>query len=305
VAAHVEVFEKMAALLSDKQQMAILGRRKTEWEIVFKTGQGWDFSPGSLRQRVVKEAEDSSESILIMDSEKDDRFVDSKPPFRSALCIPILIPGRLPVMVFAEEPQKIQSFNFNKLPAWEEMVNQLRTLLPELKSPSAAKKAAPVAPAGPSLQEKLALAVNPEGEKVEINWPALIAVLLLLLGGGVYLVKAYLQSRDEDRLKLCRSNLATIATAARMYSRDNNGRFPKTLEQLKAAKYLELIPLCPASGSMTYSDYTTHTQPPAVTVSCVGGHHRKLFTGSGSAESFPYYSSLEVAEQAAKKAKRK
>lgn len=295
----------MASLLSGKQQMAILGRRKSDWEVMFKTGTGWEFTPGSLRLRVLKEAEAKSEPIVVMDTEKDDRFVDSNPPFRSCLCIPILIPGRLPVMVFAEEPEKIMSFNFNKMPAWEGLVNQLRVHLPEVKSATSAAKKAPevkkeATPPSPSLGERFSKALNPDGsdEKVEINWPALIAVIVILLCFFAYMVKSFLQSREEDRLRMCSSNLATIATAARMYARDNHGRYPRTLEVLTEKKYLENMPRCPASGGLTYTDYITNSKPPAVTVSCVGGHHRKLFKGSGSPENFPSFSSIEAEEQA-------
>ncbi|MBT9584465.1 hypothetical protein IV102_14070 [bacterium] len=311
MSAHGEIFQQMASLLSGKQQMAILGRRKSDWEVMFNTGTGWEFAPGSLRLRVLKEAEAKSEAIVVMDTEKDDRFVDSKPPFRSCLCIPILIPGRLPVMVFAEEPEKIMSFNFNKMPAWEGLVNRLRDHLPEIKSVTSAARKSPeikkaASPPSLSLAERFSQALKPDGsdEKVEINWRALITVIVLLLGFFAYMVKSFLQSREEDRLRMCSSNLATIATAARMYARDNHGRYPRTLDLLTERKYLENMPRCPASGSMTYTDYVTNSKPPAVTVSCVGGHHRKLFKGSGSPESFPFYSSIEAFEQA-KKSKHK
>ena len=298
----------MSALLTGDQQLAVLGRRKSDWEIMFKTGEDWKFASGSLRQRVIKAAEGQSDPIIIMDSDKDDRFVDTNPPFRSALCISVQVTGRLPVIVFAEDREKIMSFDLHSLPAWEEVVTQLRAILPEMKSPKAAKKAGKKAGAHtPSLSDMFSHALNPEGsdEKVELNWPALIGVLLIMACGFGYMVKTYLQSREEDRLQSCRSNLSIIATAARMYARDNHGQYPKTLEKMAEMKYLDEIPTCPAAGSQTYTDLETNNKPAAVTISCVGGHHRKLFTGSGSPDKFPYYSSIEAAEEVAQKQKRK
>lgn len=301
-APHREIFEKMAALLNGKQRMAILGRRSDEWEVIFKTGEGWDFTPGSLRQRVLAVAETDPKPTVVMDSHKDDRFVDSKPPFRSALCIPLVIPGKLPLMIFAEEPEKVQSFQFNTLPAWEDLVAQLRIHLPDMKAiqkaAEARKKASTKkgAPAGAklSLSDMLSKAINPEGDpaqKVEVNWPAVALVLSVLFGAVGWMIYSFLQARAEDHLRLCSTNLNTIATAARMYAKDHQGQYPKNLEVLKAAKYLENIPRCPTAGSMTYGDYETSNKPAAVTVSCTGGHHRKLLKGPGNPDKFPIFSS--------------
>lgn len=303
MAAHKEIFEKMAVLLVGKQQMAVLGRRKADWEIIFKTGSAWDFAAGTLRQRVLKAAEGSSEPVVVMDSEKDDRFVDSKPPFRSAMCIPILVPGRLPVMVFAEDPEKLMAFEYHNLPAWKALVDELRTHVPELKAPSPKKVSSAKSSASEasepkqSLMEKISQSINPENEKMEVNWPALVLVGVVLLGGMVYGIHSYLQSIKMDQLRKCETNLATIATAARMYARDHKGKYPKKLDLLVESKYLEVVPNCPAGRSMTYTDYVASDKGAAVTVSCVGGHHRQLFKGSGSPEAFPHYYSLEAQER--------
>lgn len=306
MSAHREIFEKMAALLSGKQRMAILGRRKDDWEVIFKTGEGWDFNPGSLRQRVIKFAETDPKPTVVMDSHKDDRFVDSKPPFRSALCIPIVIPGKLPLMIFAEEPEKLQSFQFNTLPVWEELVAQLRVHLPDMKALQKAAEARKKAPSKPgaapkmSLNDMISKAINPDGDpsqKVEVNWGAVAVVLLTILAAIGWMVRAFFQARDQDNFRLCGTNLNTIATAARMYAKDHQGAYPKSLETLTANKYLEEIPRCPAAGAMTYTDYETSNKPAAVTVSCTGGHHRHQFKGSGNPEKYPFFSSYQFEEE--------
>lgn len=79
----------MQALLKGQQQLAVVGKRNNKWEILFKTGDNWDFNEGSLRYRVTESVHKSHEAVGDSRSAKDDRFVaGARPEFRSALCFP-------------------------------------------------------------------------------------------------------------------------------------------------------------------------------------------------------------------------
>ena len=53
-------------------------------------------------------------------------------------------------------------------------------------------------------------------------------------------------------LSYCGGNLKTLATACEMYSTDNVGLYPKSLDGLMP-KYLPAIPPCPGAGQDTYT----------------------------------------------------
>ena len=76
--------------------------------------------------------------------------------------------------------------------------------------------------------------------------------------GGSGLVAAaivypnFVRARQQGQLTACKSNLKNIATGLEMWSTDNAGRYPTSLEAL-VPNYLRAIPLCPSAGKDTYS----------------------------------------------------
>lgn len=127
-----------------------------------------------------------------------------------------------------------------------------------------------------------------EKEKLELNWPLLLGFVCVGLIAIMFGVRSWLQGVEESQLQACRSNVAQIAKAAEMYARDHYGRFPKSMEQLTTIGYLPSVPTCPTAKEMTYTDFKAYLKPDRFEVSCCGGHHRKLFSGSGSSERFPH-----------------
>jgi len=80
-------------------------------------------------------------------------------------------------------------------------------------------------------------------------------------------------------LTACKSNCKNLATALEMYSTDNKGLYPITLDPLITGNYLRLIPTCPAAGRDTYTDYRTFKRRTSFRFSCVGNNHAKAFSG--------------------------
>ncbi|MBS2036746.1 hypothetical protein JST97_17280 [bacterium] len=282
----------MQALLKAHQQLAVVGKRNNKWEPLFKTGEKWDFSEGSLRYKVIEAAHKEKDPIVIMDSAKDDRFVSANPEFRSALCFPVTLPGKKQVTIFVEEPEHPMAFSLAAVPAWKELAEQLEDLQP---APPPAKPTAPPPSAESSKPTPAQDNDEPAPPKEQVNWPAVVVVLLVLVGIGIYGIIAFLKARAESQLAGCTTNIASIVAASNMYARDHNGKYPKSVDELVGTYMLE-APVCPAAGSNTYGDlkYTAT----GVSVSCSGGHHRKLFHGSGDPEHWP---SMEAAPPAPRK----
>lgn len=127
------IYSSMAALLSGKQQVVVLALKRGNWDTLFKTGSGWDFSSGSPRLTVIKMAENSREDVMIMDSQLDDRLKDNRySPFRSALCLPVVKPWGVAALIFVEEPERSQAFSHRHLAPWQELAEKLaETITPE------------------------------------------------------------------------------------------------------------------------------------------------------------------------------
>ncbi len=297
MATHREIFQKMQELLQGKQRLAVVGKRSNKWETLFKTGDNWDFKDGSLRYRVVEAAHKEKDAIIIMDSAKDDRFVTANPEFRSALCFPVMLSGKKQITIFVEEPEHPMAFSMAGVPAWKELADQLEDLQPTPPPKPAAAPAAPApsekAPAKPKpkpAEEEVDGEAKPPKEQV--NWPAVVAVALLLVACISYAVASFLRSRAESQLAGCTSNVAQIVAASNMYARDHNGKYPKSLDQL-VGTYMVESPVCPTAGTNTYGDLKFTSS--GVSVSCSGGYHRKLFQGAGDPEHWP---SMEAAPPA-------
>lgn len=120
------IFSAMGGLLSGKQQLVVLALKRGAWSTLHKTGAGWDFSSGSPRLLVIKEAENKREPVMVMDSQVDERLREHRySPFRSALCLPVVKPWGVAALVFAEEPERAQAFSHRQLGPWQELTDKL------------------------------------------------------------------------------------------------------------------------------------------------------------------------------------
>jgi hypothetical protein len=92
--------------------------------------------------------------------------------------------------------------------------------------------------------------------------------------------------RRYGQISACKSNLKNIGTALEMYSTDNIGRYPRSLNEL-TPNYLRSLPTCSSAGRMTYA-YIFAVRPDAYTVFCAGSHHN----AAGYKPDFPKYDSV-------------
>lgn len=98
-----------------------------------------------------------------------------------------------------------------------------------------------------------------------------------------------LGGRQIGQLTACNSNCKNLASALEMYSSDNRGRYPATLDKLTQGNYLKLIPTCPAAGRATYL-YHGSSEPDTFRFACAGNNHAKAYTGfTTSSNNFPRY----------------
>lgn len=133
---------------------------------------------------------------------------------------------------------------------------------------------------------------EPEPRRVDWGW-LLLHLLAALVGfvGPSFIYANCRPTRCTGTLTACKSNCKNIATALEMYSSDNGGNYPATLNELIPGNYLTKIPTCPAAGSMTYQDYQRSQTPDSFSFSCVGNNHARAYTGfSTSSTNFPQYS---------------
>lgn len=93
---------------------------------------------------------------------------------------------------------------------------------------------------------------------------------------ATFWLKAWTEQRTrKSNLAQCKSNVRNIGTALEMYSTDNSGRYPLSLDLL-VPSYLKSLPTCPTVGHETYrSGYQSVSIPDNYTVSCQSGHHRR------------------------------
>lgn len=100
----------------------------------------------------------------------------------------------------------------------------------------------------------------------------IILVVALLVG-----VPTYVRARAQGRLTSCKSNLKNIATACELYSCDNTGLYPPSLDRL--SPYLGAVPSCPSARRDTYSEsYRVATRPDFFTLYCSGLNHQQADT---------------------------
>lgn len=128
---------------------------------------------------------------------------------------------------------------------------------------------------------------EPEKKSAGFPWITLLIVVLLFLS-GVYLALNYIKANRSGQSIQCASNLKNIGTALEMYSTDNAGHYPSSLDSL-TPNYLKIIPTCASAGSDTYSQgYVFNAAPDTYTISCRGYYHSQV----GIPKDFPQYDSI-------------
>jgi len=143
------------------------------------------------------------------------------------------------------------------------------------------------------MSENLPLgSLEPETPKPSSFWSGISHVSFFFLGffAALCALPEFLPPRAQGQLTACKSNCKNLATALEMYSTDNKGLYPVTLDPLITGNYLRNIPTCPAAGRDTYTDYMTFRRRTNFRFSCVGNNHAKAYSGfPGSCENLPAY----------------
>ncbi|MHC9539063.1 MAG: hypothetical protein AB9903_06045 [Vulcanimicrobiota bacterium] len=96
----------------------------------------------------------------------------------------------------------------------------------------------------------------------------------------------YIDLNAHGAMVPCKSNLKNIATAMEMYSSDNEGCYPHSLEAI-TPNYLKTLPTCASAGKITYK-YVYTSKPDIYTVWCHGAYHTPM-----SRINMPEYDSLK------------
>ena len=133
---------------------------------------------------------------------------------------------------------------------------------------------------------------EPEAPKASSFGRSLAHISFFFLGffGSFFTVPGFLPARGQGQLTACKSNCKNLATALEMYSTDNKGLYPATLDPLISGNYLRLLPTCPAACRDTYTDYFVFKKHTSFRFSCVGNNHAKAYTGfPGSCDNLPAY----------------
>ena len=112
---------------------------------------------------------------------------------------------------------------------------------------------------------------------------------------AVIFVPGFIMARGQGQRTACCSNMKNIGVGLEMWSRDNNGHYPDTLDQI-TPHYLRVIPTCPSAGTDSYSSTYTFAEsdrekgiPDSYTFYCNGTYH----TTVGEEANYPQYTSLE------------
>lgn len=103
------------------------------------------------------------------------------------------------------------------------------------------------------------------------------------------LLPQFVRPHRGGQLTGCKSMLKSVGTSLEMYSTDNDGRYPTTLDKL-TPNYLKTIPRCPSAESETYSQsYQWAVLPDSYTISCAGHHHKV----AGLEVNFPQFTATD------------
>jgi len=112
--------------------------------------------------------------------------------------------------------------------------------------------------------------VNPAMKRKQILIITLIAFgFMLVIGLCLFVILRDVLGKDH--FESCKKNLRDMGTAFEMYSSDNLGRYPVSIDMI-TPHYMTMLPRCPAAGKVTYS-YTYTQIPDCYTVWCSGDHH--------------------------------
>lgn len=117
-----------------------------------------------------------------------------------------------------------------------------------------------------------------------LSRPAALLIVLAVPLLAAVLVPQFVHPRCPGTLSTCKSNLKSIATAAEMYSLDNEGLYPPTMALL-TPRYLKTIPECPTLRSYSYK---YRQNKAAYTVHCLGDHQ-----ATNVPYGYPQYSSYQ------------
>jgi type II secretory pathway pseudopilin PulG len=79
------------------------------------------------------------------------------------------------------------------------------------------------------------------------------------------------QQRFRQETLACESNQQALTTALEIWSKDNNGRYPVALVELKP-KYLKQIPGCAKNGEYEFESTAATGPPDLFTLACRGTH---------------------------------
>ncbi|MFH0802541.1 MAG: MG2 domain-containing protein [bacterium] len=113
--------------------------------------------------------------------------------------------------------------------------------------------------------------------------PSIFLIAIALL--GIAIISPNFRRGCGGVLTACESNLKNMGTALEMYSTDNRGLYPESLNKL-VPDYLKKIPECPKAGSDTYSSsYECSRQPDDFTIFCSGDFHMEM----GIVPNYPMY----------------
>ena len=101
----------------------------------------------------------------------------------------------------------------------------------------------------------------------------------------------YIMARRQGQLTACKSNLKNIGTSLEIYRINNDGEYPKSLEQLTPETLVE-IPVCPTDGAQAYQYAPSAEGEGSYLLTCVGHQHPTLKAN------FPKYTSeMEILEE--------
>lgn len=115
-----------------------------------------------------------------------------------------------------------------------------------------------------------------------------VIVLFLVSVLAAILVPNFVKARARGVLTACKSNCKNIGTALEMYSSDNDGRYPTSLEKVVPG-YLKTLPTCPSAGKVTYRNYLSASEPDLYTFCCEGAHHRS----SSTPPNYPQFTAVQ------------
>lgn len=119
----------------------------------------------------------------------------------------------------------------------------------------------------------------------------LVAIFIVGILAAI-LMPNFIRPRQGGQFTQCQSNCKNIGTALEMYSTDNAGHYPDSLDKL-TPDYLKMIPTCAGAGEDTYSkSYTSYYKPDNYTLDkytfyCSGHNHKDV----GAGPNYPQYNS--------------